>query len=131
MRRLLILTLLAISLPGLAQTTNTPETVIAQESAFWKAWLTRTLPGFEAASARVYRCRTGDVDRDQVVSFVKQFHEHCTLAPVQLLDSHVTFLTPDIATLVYLATETPTCGNRTMSGDTNISSVWVREKGTA
>jgi hypothetical protein len=68
-------------------------------------------------------------NRDQVLAFVKQFHEQCTLAPVKILDPHVTFITPDIATLVYHAMETPTCGTQTMSGDTNISTVWLRRDG--
>jgi uncharacterized protein (TIGR02246 family) len=130
MRLLVILILLAIALPGLAQTTNTPETIIAQETAFWKAYVDANtaelakllLPDYTNVEQEIW-------NRDQVVSFVKEFHERCTLAPVKLLDPHVTFLTPDIATLVYHATETPTCGNRTMSGDTNISSVWVRRDG--
>jgi uncharacterized protein (TIGR02246 family) len=130
MRLLLLLTLFAISLPGLAQTTNTPETIIMQENAFWKAYVDANtadlskllLPDYTNVEQEIW-------NRDQVVSFVKEFHEHCALAPVKLLDPHVTFLTPDIATLVYHATETPTCGNRTMSGDTNISSVWVRRDG--
>jgi hypothetical protein len=41
----------------------------------------------------------------------------------------VVFLSADIATLVYHATETPTCGTHTMSGDTNITTVWVRRDG--
>jgi len=130
MRQLLIFTLLAISLPVLAQTTNTPETIITQENAFWKAYVDANtedlskllLPDYTNVEQEIW-------SRDQVVSFVKKFHEHCTLAPITILDPHVTFLTPDIATLVYHATETPTCGNRTMSGDTNISSVWVRRNG--
>jgi hypothetical protein len=38
-------------------------------------------------------------------------------------------MAPDIATIVYHATETPTCGGRSMSGDTNISTVWLRHDG--
>lgn len=104
--------------------------IIAQENAFWKAYVDGNtadlskllLPDFTSVEQEIW-------NRDQVLGFVKKFHEHCTLAPVTLLDPHVTFLTPDIATLVYHATETPTCGTRTLSGDTNISSVWLRRDG--
>lgn len=104
--------------------------IIAQEDAFWKAYVDGNtadlskllLPDFTSVEQEIW-------NRDQVLGFVKKFHEHCTLAPVTLLDTHVTFLTSDIATLVYHATETPTCGTRTLSGDTNISSVWLRRDG--
>ena len=130
MRRLLVLTLLLTSSPLFTQTTNKPETIIAQENAFWKAYVDGNtadlsellLPEFTSVEQEIW-------NRGQVLGFVKKFHEHCTLAPVTLLDPHVTFLTSDIATLVYHATETPTCGTRTMSDNTNISSVWLRRDG--
>ena len=130
MRQLLILTLLLASMPVLAQTGNTPETIIAQENAFWKAYADGNtldlskllLPDFTNVEQEIW-------NRDQVLAFVKEFHEHCTLAPVKLLDPRVTFLTSEIATLVYHATETPTCGTRTMSGDTNITTVWLHRDG--
>jgi hypothetical protein len=114
----------------LTQTTDTRETIIAQENAFWKAYVDANtsdlsrllLPDFTNVEQELW-------NRDQVLAFVKEFHEHCTLAPVKLLDPRVKFLTSDIATLVYHATETPTCGTHTMSGDTNISSVWLRRDG--
>jgi len=64
-----------------------------------------------------------------VLDFVKMFFSHCTLAPVTIADPHVTFLTPEIATVVYHAAESPTCGTQTMSGETNISTVWVLRNG--
>ena len=69
------------------------------------------------------------MSRDAVLRFVTQFHKQCTLAPVSILEPNVSFLSPDIATLVYHAIETPTCGTQTMSGDTNISTVWVKRDG--
>ena len=130
MRQLWVITLLLIAAPLLAQTINIPAAIIAQEAAFWKSYgdgnavdLSKLLlPDFINVEEQIW-------NRDQVLNFVKQFHEHCTLAPVKLVDPHVTFLTPDIATLVYHATETATCGTRTLSGDTNISTVWLRRDG--
>jgi len=114
----------------LTQSTNTSETIVAQERAFWKAYVEGNtadlskllLPDFTSVEQEIW-------NRDQVLAFVKKFHEHCTLAPVTILDPRVKFLTPNIATLVYHATETPTCGTRTLSGDTTISSVWLRHGG--
>lgn len=117
-------------MPLLAQTTNSTEAILAQENAFWRAYVDGNtpdlskllLPDFISVESEIW-------NRDQVLDFVKKFHAQCTLAPVKIVDPHVTFLTPDIATLVYHATEAPTCGTRTMSGETNISTVWLRRDG--
>jgi hypothetical protein len=117
-------------MPVLGQTADNPDAVIAQENAFWQAYregnaaeLSRlVLPDFINVEEQIW-------NRDQVLTFVKRFRENCTLAPVTLVDPQVVFLTHDIATLVYHATETPTCGIRTLSGETNISTVWLRREG--
>jgi hypothetical protein len=130
MRPLLILTLLLSSIPALSQSTAKPDEIIAQENAFWKAYvdgntadLTKLLlPDFTNVEQYIW-------SRDQVLNFVTKFHSMCTLVPVTVIDPHVSFITPDIATVVYHSTETPTCGTRTMSGDTNISTVWLHRDG--
>jgi hypothetical protein len=129
MRPILILTFLLSSLPVIAQS-NKPDEIITQEKAFWKAYeeantadLTNLLtPDFTNVEEQIW-------NRDHVLAFVKQFHAMCKLAPVTITDPHVSFITPDIATIVYHATETPTCGGRTLSGETNISTVWLRREG--
>jgi hypothetical protein len=130
MFRLWVLILFWLPLSLLAQTANAPDAIIEQENAFWRAYgdgnvadLSKLLlPDFLNVEAQIW-------NRDQVLSFVTKFRKHCTLAPVKLVDPHVTFLTPEIATLVYHATEAPTCGSRTLSGETNISTVWLRRHG--
>jgi hypothetical protein len=130
MRRHWVLTLFFLAVPLLAQTTSTPSAIIAQENAFWKAYADGNavdlskllLPDFVNVEAEIW-------SRDEVLVFVKKFHERCTMAPVKPVDPHVVFLTPDIATLVYHVTETPTCGGRVLSGETNISTVWMRRDG--
>jgi hypothetical protein len=130
MRSLLVLTPLLSAAPMLAQTVDAPEVIIAQENAFWKSYVDGNtadlskllLPEFISVEEQIW-------SRDQVLAFVARFHEQCSLAHIKLLDPHVNFLSPDIATLVYRATENPTCGTHTMSGETNISTVWVRRDG--
>jgi len=130
MRSLLALVLLSITVFAHAQTTGAPDTIIEQENAFWRAYINANtadlsklfLPEFINVEEQL-------MNRDQVLTFVRQFHQQCTLGPVKLLDPHVVFLSAEIATLVYHATETPTCGTHTMSGDTNITTVWVRRNG--
>jgi len=139
MRRLLVLAVILTSALMLAQTMaaqtpvaqvqikDTPETILSQENAFWKAYA----DGNAESLSKLFLADFTNVEqeiwnRDQVLAFVKSFHESCTLAPVKILEPHVKFLTSDIATVVYHATETPTCGSRTLSGETNISTVWVR-----
>lgn len=129
MRRFWVWPLLLIAAPLFAQN-NSADAIIAQENAFWKSYVDGNtgdlsnllLPDFVNVEADIW-------NRDQVLAFVKRFHQGCTLAPVKIGDPHVIFLSTDIATLVYHATETPTCGTRTLSGETNISSVWLRRGG--
>lgn len=117
-------------MPVLALNIGTADVIIAQENAFWKAYTAGNVtdlaillePGFTNVEQAIWT-------RAEVLTFVQQFHKQCSLAPVALVDPHVSFLTPDIATIVYHANEAATCGNRRMSGDTNISTVWVRRNG--
>jgi hypothetical protein len=72
MRQLLILTLLLTSAPVLTQTTNTPETIIAQENAFSQAYVDANtadlskllLPDFTSVEQEIW-------NRDQVLDFVR------------------------------------------------------------
>jgi hypothetical protein len=130
MRPLFVLSCLLACIPALAQPTPKPDEIITQENAFWKSYadgntaeLTKMLqPNFVNVEENIW-------SRDQVLTFVKKFHAACTLARVTITDPHVSFLTADIATIVYLATETPTCGTHTESGNTNVSTIWVRADG--
>jgi hypothetical protein len=134
-RQLLIIPLAALillcpTLPLFAQTTSTTDAIVAYENAFWKAYASGNITdlgrllqlGFTNVEQEIWT-------REQVLTFVEQFHKQCSLAPVALVDPHVSFLSPNIATIVYHANEVATCGARTMSGDTNISTVWVRREG--
>ena len=129
MRQLWILILL-LPVRLFAQNAVVPDAIIAQETAFWKGYVDGNvadlsnllLPEFANVEEQIW-------NKDQVLAFVKQFRETCTLAPVRIVDPHVSFITPDIATVVYHATETPTCGTQTLSGETNISTVWLRRDG--
>jgi uncharacterized protein (TIGR02246 family) len=130
MRSLFALVMLSATVSVYSQTANASEAIIAQENAFWKAYVAaNTADLSKLLSPDFINVEEQIMNRDQGLSFVRQFHEQCTLAPVKLLDPRVAFLGPDIATLVYHATEAPTCGTRTMSGDTNITTVWVRRDG--
>ena len=107
-----------------------PSQIIAGEKAFWSAYVS----GDTGALSKLLLPEFTNVEqviwnRGQVLGFVKNFTAHCSLAPVTVSDPHVAFISPDLATVVYHATESPTCGGRTMSGQTNISTVWLRRDG--
>ncbi len=129
-RNLILFVLCFGTIPLIAQSAGGPDVILTQENAFWKAYVDGNtavlsklfLPNFISVEQQIW-------NRDQVLGFVTKFHASCTLAPVKVLDPHVSFLTPQIATVVYHATETPTCGERTMSGETNITTVWVYQDG--
>jgi len=119
--------LLLSSLPAISQAGSKPDLIVAQENAFWKAYAA----GNATDLAPLLRADFTNVEqeiwtRDQVLTFVTQFHKQCSLAPVVLADPHVSFLSPDIATVVYHAIESATCGAQTMSGD----SVCITAPGT-
>jgi uncharacterized protein (TIGR02246 family) len=130
MRSLLVATLLLSTVPAATQAIDASGTIIAQENAFWKSYVDGNagdlskllLPDFISVEEQIW-------NRDQVLAFVVRFHQQCSLSPIKLLDPQVKFLGPDIATIVYHATESPTCGTRTMSAETNISTVWVHRDG--
>jgi Domain of unknown function (DUF4440) len=124
-----ILAVSFFSFPMFGQTT-TPgnnDVIIAQEAAFWKAYVAANTEDLSKLFAPDFvNVEEQVMNAPQVLRFVSRFHERCTLAPVSILNPRVTLLSSDVATVVYHAIETPTCGSQTMSGDTNISTVWVR-----
>ena len=84
---LLVLILLLSTVPVLAQTTDASAAIIAQENAFWKSYVDGNiapdlsklfLPDFISVEEQIW-------NQDQVLTFVRQFHERCTLAPIKLL----------------------------------------------
>ncbi len=113
-----------------AQTTTNQDEIISQENLFWTNYSggkitelsTQLAPDFTNVEQRIW-------NREQLLSFVKVFFAKCTLEPVKLVNPRVSFITPDIATIVYQATESPTCNGGTMTGDVNVSTVWVRRDG--
>lgn len=113
-----------------AQTGSKPADIISAEELFWtnyttgntKALADQLGPDFINVEQKIWT-------RDQVLSFVKLFTSKCTLAPVKLVDPRVTYITPEVATIVYQATEAPTCNGGTTSGDVNVSTVWINRAG--
>src|SRR5271155_2968207 len=89
MRSLLALVLLFITVSAYAQPAGASDTIIEQENAFWKAYVNANtadlsklfLPEFLNVEEQL-------MNRDQVLAFVGQFHQQCTLAPVKLVDPH-------------------------------------------
>lgn len=131
MRYLAAVLLVLAALPALARTTPHPEEILAQEALFWNNYSTgdtaamasQFAPEFVSVEEKIW-------DRSQVLSFVQLFSSKCSLAPVKLVDPRVSFITPEIATIVYQTTEAPTCtSGTTMSCDVNISSMWVYRNG--
>jgi hypothetical protein len=135
MRRLLPLVLLAATFvtftqTALAQSTPKPADILAAENLFWTNYTSGNTAGLSKQLAPDFTSMEQERwNRDQVLNFVGMFFKQCSLAPVKLVAPKVIFLTPAIATLTYHAIESPTCAGRTMSGDTNISTVWVLRDG--
>ena len=70
------------------------------------------------------------MNRDQVLEILSRFRGiPCRLSPVKMDDSAVTLLSRDIATIVYRASESLTCGRKSISIEGNATGVWVRKDG--
>jgi hypothetical protein len=82
-----------------------------------------TLPDFTELSQSIE-------NRDQIIAGLRRFSASgCRIQPVKMKNAKVTFLSPDIATLVYFASQTGTCFSRTFTADANIATLWVRHDG--
>ncbi|SEG13067.1 protein of unknown function [Bryocella elongata] len=133
MRRLILLALLSFAPACLAQSnpsTATADAVLAAERLFWTNYTSANTAGLAKQFTPDFRNVEQETwDGPQVLHFVSVFFKQCTLAPVKIREPKVVFLTPTIATLTYRAIESPSCQGKTMSGDTNISTVWVLQQG--
>lgn len=129
MRRLILLALLSFAPAMLAQSNPSAAStadILAAERLFWTNYTSGNTAGLAKQFAPDFRNVEQETwDAQQVLHFVSAFTKQCTLAPVTLREPRVVFLTPTIATLTYRAIESPSCQGKTMSGDTNISTVWV------
>jgi hypothetical protein len=68
--------------------------------------------------------------RDQVLAQVRRIQSSpCRLAQVKMIEPKVTLLSPEIATIVYRASQAVTCGSNSFTLLANVSSVWVRRDG--
>jgi hypothetical protein len=127
---LIILASTSLPVSGQSATTRGDDIIIAQENAFWKAYVANDAASLtDLLSTDFINVEEQRWNRNQVLKFLQVFHDRCSLAPVEILSPKVTFLSSDIATLVYHAVESPTCGTNSTSGDTNITTVWVRRDG--
>ena len=128
--RLLPIVFLAIASAAAAQSAPKPSDILAAENLFWTHYTSGNTAELSKQLARDFTSVEEERwNRDQVLNFVGTFFKQCSLAPVKLVGPKVIFLTPAIATLTYHAIESPTCAGHTMSGDTNISTVWVLRDG--
>lgn len=70
------------------------------------------------------------MNRDQVLAMLRRVSElGCHIQPIRMKDAKVTFLSPDIATVIYHATQYGTCGSRGFTAAASVSTVWVRRGG--
>lgn len=133
MRRILLLALLSL-IPAVSalsqQPTSSTAAILAAERLFWTNYTSANTAGLARQFTPDFRSVEQETwNGQQVLNFVSTFFRRCSLAPVTMREPRVIFLTLTIATLTYRAIEAPTCGIRTFSGDTNISTVWVLRDG--
>jgi len=70
------------------------------------------------------------MNRDRVLEILNSFRGFpCHLSPVKMEDTDVALLSPGIATIVYRASETLSCGRKSATIQGNASGVWVHKDG--
>ena len=70
------------------------------------------------------------MSRDQVFEMLNKFRAlPCHLSAVKMEDPAVTLLSQNVATIVYRASESLTCGRRSISIEGNATGLWVRKGG--
>jgi hypothetical protein len=105
--------------------------IIAREIALQKSEIDLNFAALEKLMVPEYfELSQSFMNRDQVFAMLRRVSESgCRVQPVKMKDARVTFLSPDVATVVYRATQTGTCYSRTFSVDANISTLWVQRDG--
>jgi hypothetical protein len=69
-------------------------------------------------------------NRDQVLAGLRRVSESgCRVQPIKMKNARVAFLSPEIATLVYSATQTGTCYSQSLTINANVATLWVRRDG--
>ena len=105
--------------------------IIAREIALQKSEIDLNFAALEKLMVPEYfELSQSFMSRDQVFAMLRRLSESgCRIQPVKMKDTRVTFLSADIATVVYRATQTGTCYSRTFTVDANISTLWIQRDG--
>lgn len=105
--------------------------IVAREIAFQKDEIDFNYAALEKLMTPEYfELSQSFMNREQVFATLRRVSElGCRFPPATMRDARVTFLSPEVATLVYRATLAGACYGRTFSVDGNISALWVRRDG--
>jgi hypothetical protein len=105
--------------------------IIAREIALQKSEIDLNFAALEKLMVPEYfELSRSFMNRDQAFAMLRRMSElGCGMQPVKMKDARVTLLSPDIATVVYRATQTGTCNSRTFSIEANIVTLWVQRDG--
>ena len=117
--------------PGDTAPSAAAKEIIAKEIALQKSEIDLNFAALETLMVPEYfELSQSFMNRDQVFAMLRRLSESgCRIQPIKMKDARVTFLSPDIATVVYRATQMGTCYSRTFSVDANISTLWIQRDG--
>ncbi len=105
--------------------------IIAIEAAFQQFEVKGNIPELEKMMLPDFvQIEQEMMTRDQVIATVRRAQSSpCHIGPVKMIDPKVAFLSPEIATIVYRASQAATCSSSTFTLYANISTVWVHRDG--
>lgn len=117
--------------PGDTAASAAAKEIIAREIALQKNEIDLNFTALENLMVPEYfELSQTFMNREQVFAMLRRVKESgCRVQPVKMKDARVTFLAPDVATVVYRASQTGTCYSRTFTAEANISTLWVQRDG--
>jgi len=116
---------------GTSQAMPGTDEILAQEQLLWKLYASGDLEGLDKLILPEFTSisRKKIAGRDEILAATKQNQRTCTVDPVTIKHPLITMLSPDTATIVYVATIKRTCDNLKGKSENNMSTVWVRRDG--
>jgi hypothetical protein len=117
--------------PAAAQAMPGTDEILAQEQLLWKLYASGDLDGLDKLILPDFTSisRKKISNRDEILAATKQNQAKCSVEPVVIKHPLINVLSPDAATIVYVATIKRTCDNLKGKSESNMSTVWVRRDG--
>ncbi len=113
------------------QTSEDPKAIVTSEAAFQKFEAEQNIPELQKLALTDFvEADRSMMSRDDLFAMLRKVHAlGCQIGPVKMIEPKVSFLAPEVATIVYHASQTGTCGEHSLTAEAEISTVWIHRDG--